>query len=158
MTFEFIRIPEVQLRRISEGHMRHIALSAGLIGLASFSCWAQTPPELTAPTFDILRFQTVQKEGARPNRQVGSRFAASVILLNTPDLPVNAQVFVAASGNDHTDQRKDKDWASSDAWRLVTNGDRPSLAPRLRMEMQGGKLEITPRRHSVWVEWKTPLP
>ena len=137
--------------------MRHIAFMAGPLGLAALSCWAQSPPDLSAPTFDILHFQTVQKEGRRPNRQLGSGFAASVILLNTPDVPVNAQVFVAASGNDRADQRKDKDWASSDAWRLVTNGDRPSLAPRLRMEMQGGKLEVTPRRHSVWVEWKTTL-
>ena len=98
------------------------------------ACAAQSVPELPRPALELIRVERVWQEERALKPYLAPRLAASVILLNTADVPLNAQFSAAATAQER-DPHKDKPWASSGAWQLVSNGDHPSLAPRLAMEL-----------------------
>jgi hypothetical protein len=56
------------------------------------------------------------------------------------------------------ERQKEIAWATNSNLTRFLGGDRASLSPRLRIEGAGQRLEILPRRHSVWIQWRKTLP
>lgn len=48
----------------------------------------------------------------------------------------------------------DAAWSKNAHWQIAHDSDRVSLSPILRLESKGGRFEIKPRRHSIWVVWR----
>jgi hypothetical protein len=53
---------------------------------------------------------------------------------------------------------KEIPWTPNANWTRFFDSDRTSLSPRLRLESKGQQLEIRPRSHSVWIQWRKDLP
>jgi hypothetical protein len=80
------------------------------------------------------------------------RYAAlSVIFSHAEPAAANAAVFESP----WTRQRKpdSPDWASRRSFLI---GD-DTIATKLKWATEGGEISVTPRRHSIRLEWKVPL-
>lgn len=45
-------------------------------------------------------------------------------------------------------------WSANANWQIAPSSNRASLSPILRFESKEGRIEIKPRRHSIWVVWR----
>lgn len=52
------------------------------------------------------------------------------------------------------EKKKEIAWAANANWPEVLGRDRASLVPHLRLELNGERVEIRPRRHSLSLEWR----
>ncbi|OGS99893.1 MAG: hypothetical protein A3F73_11320 [Gallionellales bacterium RIFCSPLOWO2_12_FULL_59_22] len=47
-------------------------------------------------------------------------------------------------------------WSANSPWQ-ISNSERSASSPVLRFESKGKRIEIKPRRHSIWVLWRKAL-
>ena len=131
-----------------------IRLHAGFVfaGLACAAYAVQAEDSLFSPRLDLLAVQSTQTgTGWLPPY----RLSAGIMLTN----PANAapagltgnsasQLFTAAK------PEKEAFWTTNSRWQTISGSDRASLAPLLRVESQEERIEIIPRRNSVWMVWR----
>ena len=53
-------------------------------------------------------------------------------------------------------QKEQAAWSTNSRWQF-SNGDRTSFSPVLRFDSDGKRIEIKPRRDSIWVVWRKAL-
>lgn len=119
------------------------------IGLAVTANKAQSEENSFATDLDILAIQPVRSS-------VGGPFPYQLKTDVVPVRPENA----AKSGGSNTlrlrlvtRQKEESVWPTNSRWQ-ISSGDRTSLSPVLHFESKGERIEIKPRRHSVWVVWR----
>lgn len=49
-------------------------------------------------------------------------------------------------------------WPTNARWQFASDGDRVSLSPLLRFGSKEERIEIKPRRHSIWFVWRKEIP
>lgn len=137
--------------------MRRLCFGLVLFGLTAVVTHAALSEEgIFVSRFDLLTIQPVHADTARP---VPYRFSASVVLTNAPDnVPGGLEFGSISRLPPATEPKKETVWATNARWQLISGGEHVSLSPLLRFAWKGERLEIKPRRHSVWVEWRKALP
>ena len=144
---------------ISSGFIQAVMLRAcfGLIfvGLAVAAHTAQSEESPFAPDLDILTIQPVRANGDL----LPYRFNASITLTRSADAAP------ASSGFGNTprlhavaEPGKETVWSTNSRWQVTPGSDRASLSPALRFESKEERVEIKPRRHSIWIGWRKAFP
>lgn len=126
------------------------------VGLSVAAHTAQSEESSLTPNVDILTIQPMRSGADRlfPYRLnmnialTSSANAAPVgsVSSNTPQLHIVAE------------QKKEALWSTSSRWQITPDNERISLSPVLRFESKENRVEIKPRRHSVWVGWHKAFP
>lgn len=138
--------------------MLRIYLGLVLVGLAVVVQTAKSEEGYFAPDLDILSIQTVRSDDgwlfpyrfntsgvlalSEKTAHVGSGFG------NTPQLHLVVE------------PKREALWPTDTRWRIASDSDhdRVSLSPLLRFESKGERIEIKPRRNSIWVVWRKAFP
>lgn len=112
-------------------------------------------PEQDAFKLDLLSIQPAYAQGENPGRRpIPYRFSAGVVLTTVPDVSLNRFVTGgAAPGISMAEPKRDAAWAARSEWQMISGGDRPSLSALLRFGSPVQRLEIRPRRHSIWIHY-----
>jgi hypothetical protein len=138
--------------------MRRLCFEVVLLGMAAAAHAAQPGNAVVAPGFNLLEVQTVQFDADGLPRISRYRFSATIVPIHAIDTTPFGSAFSstyrlapAAEG------QKEVAWASNSDLIRFLGGDRTMLSPRLRIESAGQRLEIVPRRHSVWIQWRQEL-
>ena len=132
-----------------------LGLGLFLVGLTVATHAAQPEQDLFAPHLDLLKIQPVHADTDGLPRLAHYRFSASVVLTHAADVgPPNYSSNSLVLANAASEPQPEAVWARSGGWQLISGGDRPSLSPLLRIESKDEKLEVTPRRHSLRIEWR----
>lgn len=136
--------------------MLRICFGLVFVVLAVAAHTAQSEESPFAPDLDILTVQPVRANG---DRLFPYRFNASITLTRSEDAAP------AGSGSDNTPRlhivaapQKEVVWSTNSRWQVTPDSDRISLSPVLRFESKGERLEIKPRRNSIWVGWRKTFP
>lgn len=123
------------------------------VGLAVAAHTAWSEESSFAPDLDILTIQPVRANGDL----LPYRFNASITLARLAD--------VAGSELGNTPRlhivaapQKEIIWSTNSRWQVTPDSDRVSLSPVLRFESKGERVEIKPRRNSIWVGWRKAFP
>lgn len=136
--------------------MLRICVGLIFVGLAVAAHTAQSEESPFAPDLDILTIQPVR---ANNDRLLPYQFNASITLTRSED------IVPAGSGFGNTprlhiiaEPKKEAIWSVNSRWQVTPDSDRISLSPVLRFESKGERLEIKPRRNSIWVGWRKTFP
>jgi hypothetical protein len=138
--------------------MRRVGLVVALLGMAVAAHAAEPENGIVVRSLDLLTVQSVQFDANGLARLSRYRFAASIVPIHLDDaVPFgfgfsNASYLTAASG-----RQKNIGWTANSEWSRLLGSDRASLSPRLRIDSAGQRIEIVPRRHSVWLQWRKVL-
>jgi hypothetical protein len=136
-----------------------LGLGLFLVGLTVAAHAAQPEQDLFAPHLDLLKILPVHLDTDGLPRLAHYRFSASVVLTHAADVgPPTYGSNSPVLANSAIELQQEAVWARSSSWQLISSGDRPSLSPLLRIESKDEKLEVTPRRHSVRIEWRKNFP
>lgn len=126
------------------------------VGLAIAAHTAQSEESSFAHDMSILTIQPV-RSGA--DRLLPYQFNVSVVLTRPADTtPVGAGFSNTPRLHLVTEPKKDTVWPIDAHWQATPDSDRISLSPLLRFESKGERIEIKPRRHSIWVGWRKAFP
>lgn len=118
---------------------------------------AQSAESSFAPDLDIL---TIQPTHSGADRLLSYRFNINIAFTRLTDTASAGPV----SGNNAprlhiiAEPKKEAAWSTDARWKTTPDSDRISLSPLLRFESKGERIEIKPRRHSVWVGWRKAFP
>jgi hypothetical protein len=140
--------------------MCRLVLGLALLGMAS-AAYAAEPGNgvVIVPSLDLLTVQTVQFDAGGPARISRYRFTASVVPIHPADTaPFGLQFSNSRRLTPAAEGQKEIAWATNSSLVRFFGSDRAALSPRLRVESGGQRLEIVPRRHSVWIQWRKELP
>lgn len=164
----FVCINCLPLRRLKYGKgydMSNIVFDSGFIrafrlrmclgfvfvGLAVAAHTAQSAEGSFTPGLEILSIQLVRSDADWLNTNVALTRSEN-----------NAQVWSGISNTSRlylvAEPKKEAVWSANARWQITPDNGRASLSPLLRFESKGGRIDIKPRRHSVWFEWRKALP
>ena len=126
------------------------------IGLAVASHTVQSKEGSFAPDLDILTIQPVRADADwllpyRLNTSIALGRSADTapvgsVFSNTPRLYLVAE------------PKKESVWSTDARWQVAPDSEQVSLSPVLRFESKGERIEIKPRRRSIWFEWRKTFP
>jgi hypothetical protein len=136
-------------------------LSFGLIllGIVEMAYAAQTENIVFFHNLDLLTVQTVQFDLGVPASVSHYRFTASIALTPTADTAPYGFWFSRTSRlTSAVELQKEIIWATNSNWMRFFDSDRKTLAPLLRFESNGQQIEIRPRSHSLWLQWRKTFP
>jgi len=105
---------------------------------------------------DILMIQPVRSEagGLFPYR-----INTSIVLTGPENNAPAGSVFSNAPQlHILVESKQEGIFSAYERWKMTSDSDRVSFLPILRLESKGEWIEIKPRRHSIWVEWRKALP
>lgn len=107
------------------------------------------------PGTDLATLQFVQFDADGRLRNTPYRLSLSLV----PIRPANAfePGFATAARAMAIDERPGN-WLGRDSRTLWADSEGPSLAPMLRLETKGERLELKPRRHSLSIQWRKAFP
>lgn len=122
-----------------------------------FAVWASVtlaaePHDIFGLKFDLLSAQQVYVQGEFPNQRLAPyRIGAGVVITDASRAPHND---FAALGKSMTEPKHDFYWVARDNWPIISRDGRLSLAPLLRFGSERQAIEITPRRHSLRIQYR----
>lgn len=126
------------------------------VGLAVAAHTAQSEEGFFAPDLDILTIQPVRSGN---DWLIPYRFDTNFALTRHEDV---ASVGTGLSNTPRlhivAEPKKEAAWSTNPRWRIASDSEHASLSPTLRFESKGERVEIKPRRHSIWVLWRKALP
>ncbi len=126
------------------------------VGLAIAAQTAQSAENSFARDMSILTIQPVHSGADRP---FPYQLNVSVVLIRSADTaPVGAGFGNTPRLHLVTEPKKDAVRPIDARWQATPDSDRISLSPLLRFESEGERIEIKPRRHSIWVGWRKAFP
>lgn len=138
--------------RFIQAAMLRMCLAAIFVGLAVAAHTARSEESPFTRDLDILTIQPVYSgtEWLFPYR-----LDMNIALAHSEDNAPAGSV----SGNTLrlrliSEPKEEASWPTSARWRIAPDGERTSLSPVLRFESKGGRIEIKPRRQSIWVVWR----
>jgi hypothetical protein len=111
---------------------------------------------LFVPDLDLFTTPTVQFDVHGLTRATHYRLTGGIVPVNANDAPFGLGLNGASRALPAVERHKDIAWTSTSNTGLF-NSDRTSLAVQLRLESKGERLELIPRRHSVWILWRKEL-
>lgn len=134
--------------------MRRFGLYLALLGMATATHAVEPVAGFFAPGLDLLTVQIVQSDARGLVRPTPYRLTLSIVPIRAADTvtygfgPTSASVLNSAV-------ERQRDIAGSSVTNRTQFFDvgRASLPPLLRLESNGERLEIRPRRRSVSVQW-----
>jgi hypothetical protein len=139
--------------------MRRLGFGLVLLGMAVTAQAAQPESIVFVPKLDLLTVQPVQFDADGLARTPRYRFTASIELIHPADAAPFGLGFNSTSRlTPAVEPQKETAWAPDANWTRFFDSDRTSLSPRLRYESKGQQLEVRPRVHSVWIQWRKELP
>lgn len=123
------------------------------LAVATHTAWSEESP--FAPDLDVLTIQPVRAKGDL----LPYRFNTSITLTHPTDITP------AGSGFGNTprlhivvEPKKEVAWSVNSHWQVTQGSDRISLSPVLRFESKDERIEVKPRRNSIWVGWRKAFP
>lgn len=126
------------------------------VGLAVVAHTAQSEEGSFAPDLDILTIQPVRSVA---DWLLPDRLNTNVALTRSAD---TASVWSGFSNTPRlhlvAEPKKEAVWSTDARWQVTPDSDRVSLSTLLRFESKGERIEIRPRRHSVWFVWRKAYP
>ena len=138
--------------------MRRLGFELVLLGVAATAHAAPLDSDFLVPKLDLLTVQTVHVDANGLARTSRYRFTASIVADQQVDIAPygfgfsnTSHLTLAGAG------QKEIAWTTNGTWSRFLGSDRASWSPRLRLESTGQRLEIIPRRHSVWIQWRKEL-
>lgn len=122
------------------------------VGLAVAVQAAQSEEGYFAPDLDILTIQPLRSDAGW---LLPYQFNTSVVLIRSEDsAPVGSGFSNTPRLHLVAEPKRETLWPTSARWQITSDSDRISLLPLLRFESKGERIEIKPRRHSIWVVWR----
>jgi len=126
------------------------------VGLAVAAHTAQSEESRFAPDLDIL---TIHLANSDADSLLHYRLNANVALTRSAETaPIGSGFSNAPQLRLIAEPKKETVWPIHTHWQVTSDSDRASLSPLLRFESKGDRIEIKPRRHSVWVGWRRAFP
>lgn len=126
------------------------------VGLAVAAHTAQSEESSFAPDLDILTVQPVRSD---TDSLLPYRLNMNIALTRSADTtPAGSGFSNAPRLHLIAEPKKETAWSTDARWKTTPDSDRISLSPLLRFDSKGERIEIKPRRHSVWVGWRKAFP
>jgi hypothetical protein len=122
-----------------------------------FAVWtsvglAAEPYDVFGLKLDVRSARQVYVQGEFPNQLPAPyRIGAGVVITDVSDASHND---FAVLGKSMTEPKHDFYWIARDNWPIISRDGRLSLAPLLRFGSEGQTIEITPRRHSLRIQYR----
>lgn len=137
--------------RFIQAAMLRMCLGAIFVGLAVAAHKAQSEEGSFTRDVDILTIRPVYS-GAE--LLLPHRLDMNIALARSEDT-------VAGSVSSNTlrlrliaEPKEKAGWPTNARWKITPDGERTSLLPVFRFESKGERIEIKPRRQSIWVVWR----
>jgi hypothetical protein len=138
---------------------RRLGIALVLLGLAAATHAAPPGDGIFLPSLDLLAVQPMQFDAAGLARATPYRFTAGIVPIPVTGNAPSGVVFGNTSRASSTlSPHEETSWTANAGWTQFIGGDRTSWSPLLRVESKAERLELVPRRHSVWIQWRRSLP
>lgn len=138
--------------------MRHLSFGVLLLGTAAATQSAEPEYGNAVPSLDLVTVRSVSLDTDGLARASRFRFTASIVPIHSVDTkPFGFGYSNASHLTPANESQRETVWAANSEWTRFLGNDRTSWSPRLRIESAGQRLEIVPRRHSVWIQWRKTL-
>lgn len=135
-----------------------LSLALGLFFLALTGAVSAAEPERAdyALKLDLFSIEAGHVPGESANRKRPSyRFSAGVVLNDGRDVPASALGLGNATlGNSMGESKTSAIWATRSGWQMTPGGDRLSLSPLLRFGSQEHRIDVKPRRRSLFIQYR----
>ncbi len=134
----------------------HLFFGFIFASLAVASHTAQSEEVYWPPAMEVA---TIQSAISNTDAQHVYRLSAG-IAFNRPEI---ASPFGSEPGNPQgrsnvIDPQKNTAWTANPTWQFSPGGGSVFLSSLLRFESKTDRIEIKPKRHSVWFEWRKSFP
>ena len=157
--FEQAALYGLTVESLAVAIIRRLGFELVLMGMAAATPAAEPENSVAAGGLDLLTVQTAQFDAHGLARAPHYRFTASIVPIHASDaVPFGLEFSNASRLTSAAERQKEIAWATNSNLTRFLGGDRASFSPRLRLESTGQRLEILPRRHSVWIQWRKTLP
>lgn len=125
-------------------------------GLAVAAHTAQSREGSFAPDLAIL---TIQPAHSIADRSLPDRLNTSVALTRSADTePIDPGFGNTPRSHLVAKPKQETVWPANARWQIAPGSDGASFSPLLRLESKGERIDIKPRRNSIWVVWRKAFP
>lgn len=139
--------------------MRCLGVKLALLGMAVAAHAAEPRNSAFFRNPDLPSVQIVQFDSDGLVRAAPYRLTLSIVPIASSDTAPFGPRFGSTSRLPAAIERqKEIAWAENSNLTKILGSDGTSLSPRLRLESNGQRLEIRPRRHSLAIAWSKAFP
>ena len=142
--------------RFIQAAMLRVCFGLMSVGLAVAAHTAQSEEGSFARDLDIL---TIQPEYSGADWLFPYQINTNIALTRSGDAaPAGSVSSKTLRLRLIAEPKTEAGWTSNARRKTASDGERTSLLPVLRFESKGERLEIKPRRSSIWVVWRKEFP
>lgn len=138
--------------RFIQAAMLRMCFGLLFAGMAVAAHTAQSAEGSFARDLDILTIRPVPE---RSGWLFPYRIKTDIVLARSENItPVKSGFSDTLRLGLVAEPKEEATWSTNASWQIAPGSDRASLSPVLRMESKGSRIEVKPRRHSIWVIWR----